>query len=156
MEMPKEFPADMWNQMNSINMMNPMNSMNMMNSMNSMDMMEQMKSMNIKMNQMNQVQKSSQNSNNDSNDNNNSTHDQGINVSFWKMDGQKKFPYNIQCLLSDQISDIIQKYKNLSSDNDTSNTFIFYGKELNLNVTADEAGFFNQAVIFVMTTNTTK
>ena len=108
------------------------------------------------MNQMNQVQKSSQNSNNDSNDNNNSTHDQGINVSFWKMDGQKKPPYLIKCLLSDQVSDIIQKYKNLSSDNDTSNTYFFNGKELNLSETVVEAGFFNQAVIFVVTTNTTK
>jgi hypothetical protein len=146
MEMPKEIPPDILKQMNSMNMMNPMNSMNMMNPMNSMDMMEQMQSMNTIWNQMIQNQKSSQNSNNDS-----------INVLFCKMDGQKKPPYIIQCSLSDQVSDIIQKYKNLSSDNDTNNTFIFNGKELNLKVTADEAGLFNQAFIFVMTTtNTTK
>ena len=78
--------------------------------------------------------------------------DQAITIIFRKGDEENKSSYSILCALSEKVSDIIQKYKNISLDNDISNTFIFNGKELNLNITVAEAGLTNQANISVITT----
>ena len=74
-----------------------------------------------------------------------------ITVIFRKGDEENKFSYSILCALYEKVSDIILKYKRISLDNDISNTFIFNGKELNLNMTVAEAGLTNLANISVIT-----
>ena len=51
-----------------------------------------------------------------------------------------------------KISDIIQKYRTKSSNNDPSKKFIFSAKGLNLDLTAAEAGLTRNAYIFVVNT----
>ena len=42
-----------------------------------------------------------------------------------------------------KVSDIIQKYRNKSLDNETTSIFLFNGNPLDPNMTAAEAGLFN-------------
>jgi len=127
--------------------MNP-NMMNMgMNPMVNKEMNPNM--MNMGMNPMmmnplmNQIQNNSQNSKKDSNENN-----QVINVIFKKGDGQN----TVQCVLSDHVSNIIQKYANKSLDNNMTEKFVFNGKALDPNITIAEAGLYDQANILVFNT----
>ena len=92
---------------------------------------------------MNQIQNNSHNSKKDSNENN-----QVINVIFKKGDGQN----TVQCVLSDQVSNIIQKYANKSLDNNMTEKFVFNGKALDPNITIAEAGLYDQANILVFNT----
>ena len=62
-------------------------------------------------------------------------------------------PVMIQCLLTDKISDIIVKYRNISNNNEENVKFIFNAKDLNENLTVREAGLLNSSSIFVVKTN---
>ena len=98
------------------------------------------------MNQMNQIKKNSQNLNKDYNEN---ILNQEINILF--NNNLESIPLNIiQCTLSDKVSDIIQKYRNKTLDKETTNIFHYNGKALDLNMTADEAGLYNHAIINVI------
>ena len=46
-------------------------------------------------------------------------------------EGQQGPPIMIQCMDNDKISDVIQRYRTKSSDNDNSKKFIFNAKQLN-------------------------
>ena len=148
-------PNMMMNMLNP-NMMNMgMNPMMMNSGMNPMMMNKEMNPnmvnkemnpnmMNMGMNpMMNQIQNNSHNSKKDSNENN-----QVINVIFKKGDGQN----TVQCVLSDQVSNIIQKYANKSLDNNMTEKFVFNGKALDPNITIAEAGLYDQANILVFST----
>ena len=132
-------PKMMMNMPNMMNMgMNPMVMTSGMNPMVNKEMNPMM------MNPlMNQIQNNSQNSKKDSNENN-----QVINVIFKKGDGQN----TVQCVLSDHVSNIIQKYANKSLDNNMTEKFVFNGKALDPNITIAEAGLYDQANILVFST----
>ena len=57
----------------------------------------------------------------------------------------------VQCLKSEKVSDLIQKYRNESGDSDCSKKFIFNGKQLNGYRTVAEAGIEKYGNIFVST-----
>ena len=144
-------PNMMMNMLNP-NMMNMgMNPMMMNSGMNPMMMNKEMNPnmMNMGMNpmmmnpMMNQIQNNSKNSKKNSNENN-----QVLNVIFKKGDEQN----TVQCVLSDQVSNIIQKYANKSLDNNMTEKFVFNGKALDPNITIAEAGLYDQANILVFST----
>ena len=58
----------------------------------------------------------------------------------------------VQCLKSEKVSDLIQKYRNESGDSDCSKKFIFNGKQLNGYLTVAEVGIVKDANIFVVPT----
>lgn len=59
-------------------------------------------------------------------------------------------PITIQCLGTEKVSDLIQKYRNKSGDSDCSKKFIFDAKQLNDSLTVDEAGIGDKSNIFVV------
>ena len=138
----KETKESTTNPMNQMNMMDPM-IRNIMNAKNR-----------YMMNPMNQNMMNPMNQNmiNQMIQNQMSPMYPRIIVIFRKGDEENKSSYSIPCVLNEKVSDIIQEYKRISLDNDISNTFIFNGKELNLNITVAEAGLTNQANISVITT----
>ena len=71
-------------------------------------------------------------------------------------EGQQGPPIMIQCLDSDKISDLIQRYRTKSNDNDDSKKFIFNAKQLNPTLSVGEAGITDNANIFVVTTRGVK
>ena len=62
----------------------------------------------------------------------------------------------IQCLDTDRLSEVIQRYRVKSNDNDDSKKFIFNAKQLNMSLTVGEAGLTDNANIFVVTTRGVK
>jgi len=58
----------------------------------------------------------------------------------------------VQCLKDEKASDIIQRYRMKSGNNDSTNKFIFNGKNLNPSLTVAEAELTNNANIFVVST----
>ena len=60
---------------------------------------------------------------------------------------------SVECRFEDKISEIIERYRNLSSNNDETNKFIFNAKALNPSLTVAEAGLNNNSNIFVVETN---
>ena len=124
------------------NMMNMMN-MGMMNNMPMMMQMNQMSQMN--MSQMGKM------TNQNSGDSNNY-----ITIYFRLNDRGGEKPIAVQCLLTDLVSDIIQKYRNKSLDNDVTKKFIFNAKALDPKMSAEKAGLSDQATIFVVTTKNVK
>ena len=79
---------------------------------------------------------------------------QGINVVFIVSGKQANGmpPLNIQCKESDMVSDLIQKYRNKTGDNNTTKKFIYNAKNLEKNITVKQAGISNNANIFVVST----
>ena len=147
----------MTNQMNNpmINpmnnpMMNPMmmNNMNNMNDMNNMPNMAQM-SLHLQNQYQNQIQNMNQ-------DNQNSGLQSPLNncitVVFRVGDNDTSEPLKIQCTSSDRVSDLIERYRTKSQDNDPTKKFIFNARELDANLTVGEAGLYEGSNIFVIKT----
>jgi len=61
-------------------------------------------------------------------------------------------PPSIQCLPDEKVSDVIQRYRSKSGDNDPTKKFIFNIKALNCDLTVAEAGLTNNCNIFVVST----
>ena len=59
---------------------------------------------------------------------------------------------NIQCKSNEKVSDLIQRYRDKSGDNDPTKKFIFNAKNLPKDKTISEAGIYNNSNIFVVTT----
>ena len=132
------------------NMLMMMNMNN--NNMNNMNDQAQTQMMNM-MNQMNQNNQNNQNNDDQSSSNQNQTG--GICVIFRASganQGEKSAPIMVQCLPNDKVSDVIERYRTKSQDRDPSKKFIFNAKNLNLDLTVQQAGFTNNANIFVVTT----
>ena len=160
--------------MNNMNMNSGMMNPNMMNmgmsnmgmnpNMMNMGMMNMGMGMGMNTNMMNMAQMSQANqaamnqilnqnqSNAGSSSVSNSSNSGGITVLFRKNDAPGEKPFAIQCMLSDQVSDIIQRYRNKSGDNDVTKKFIFNAKALNPQLSCAEAGLSDQANVFVVTT----
>ena len=127
------------NMMNSNNMMNN-NINNMMNNFNNMNNLinnninninPMMSNINMNMNQYQNIPK--------------------INVFFRETgNDSNKITIMINVKEDEKIQDIIQKYREKSSNYDINLKFIFNAKELNLSLTVAEAGIRNNANIFVV------
>ena len=75
-----------------------------------------------------------------------------ITVVFRVGDDATGEPLKIQCSSTDKISDLIQRYRTKSLDDDTSKKFIFNARELDTNLTVGEAGLYEGSNIFVIKT----
>ena len=166
------------NQMNSMMMNNSMNSQMGMNNQMNLNQMDMINSpMNSMMGQMDMNQNITMMTNmmnqmdNDNQmnhmamiqmQNNNQSPDEekindigiyGINLTFRKEGGSHiKFNPIIQCCIDEKVSDVIQRYRAKSGDNDPTNKFIFNAKNLNQNLTVAEVGMTKNANIFVVST----
>ena len=172
------------NNMNNMNAMNNGMNMNMnMNNMNNMNMMNgmQMNPMNPMMN-FNMMGNNMQGQNmasmaqsmmnnfsnfqppivqdNQAQNNNNSN---SINVKFRAGGLQRQTQQDgsdpgivIQCTLDEKLSVIVDRYKNKSGDDITDKKFVYNAKNLNLTLTAAEAGLINNSIIFVLNTKNVK
>ena len=140
------------NSMNNNMMGNDMNN-NMMNSNNMMN-----NNINNMMNNFNNMNNLINNNINPMMRNTNIKIDQYLNnpVSFtvyFRESGnviKNKNPIMVNVNEEEKISDIIQKYREKSSNYDINLKFIFNAKELNLSLTVAEAGITNNANIFVV------
>ena len=74
-----------------------------------------------------------------------------INVTF-RESGNISQPsaVTVQCNPEENVSDIIEKYRNKANDHDESKKFVFNAKDLNPNLSVTEAGIMNNANIFVI------
>ena len=116
-----------------------------------MNQMVQMINMNAQMANNFSNQGNFQN-NNDPSQNNNG----GISIRFRKNGGGKNSEIIIQCLPDKKVSDVIQRYRAKSGENDTSKKFIFNAKALNQSLNVAEAGLANNVNVFVITTKGVK
>ena len=164
--------SDLINKMNPMNSMMGMNQMgmmemNQMDFLNSSQMMNQMKMMNFKDNQMNpmmmmmmlnqmnnQENQMDMRTNQMKNDEIPEQQSGGINLRFRKSgNGPDINPeFIIQCLPNEKVSDVIERYRAKSGDNDPTKKFIYNAKTLNCDLTVAEAGLSNNANIFVVAT----
>ena len=163
------------NNMNNMNAMNNGMNMNMnMNNMNNMNMMNGMQMnpmMNFNMmgnnmqgqNMANMAQSMMNNfsnfqppivQDNQAQSNNNSNF---INLKFRAGGLQRQTQQDdsdagivIQCTLDEKLSVIVDRYKNKSGDDITDKKFVYNAKNLNLTLTAAEAGLINNSIIFVL------
>ena len=118
------------------NMMNMMN-MNMHQDNNNFDIEQMMQKMNMQSNdQISDEEKISDNYNG------------GIEVNF----RNQSISLKIQCKPDEKVSDIIQRYRDKSGDNEPTKKFIFNAKALNPYLTVAEAGLANNFNIFVVST----
>ena len=60
--------------------------------------------------------------------------------------------YSFQCHMDEKISIVIERYRNIASDFNDNEKFIFNAKALNPSITVAEAGFNNNSNIFVVET----
>ena len=169
------------NNMNNMNAMNNGMNMNMnMNNMNNMNMMNGMQMnpmMNFNMmgnnmqgqNMANMAQSMMNNfsnfqppivQDNQAQNNNNSNF---INLKFRVGGLQRQTQQDdsdaeivIQCTLDEKLSVIVDRYKNKSGDDITDKKFVYNAKNLNLTLTAAEAGLINNSIIFVLNTKNVK
>ena len=163
--------------MGGMNNMNPMmqNMMGQTNMMNNPALMQQMLMMQMNMqnmqmkNMQNQMQNylnnGSQNIGNQSQSQfKNESQSQSISSSsggkcviFRKSgEGQQGAPIMVQCLDSDKVSEVINRYRAKSGDQDPSKKFIFNAKALNASLSVAEAGLTDNANIFVVATRGVK
>ena len=77
---------------------------------------------------------------------------QTIEIIFLKV-GKIPKEIKLQCKPDDKVSSIIEKYRNLSGDRDTSENFVFNGKNLDENLTLEKAGIMDKCYIFVYKRN---
>ena len=154
--------------MNQMQMMNSGMGMNQMQMMNSGMGMNQMQMMNNLMTQMNMGNLSQQalnmmmnfnNGNNANNANNNQNNSQNENSGKMTVifrvsgnAGESQAPLMIQCLPNEKVSQLIQRYRTKSGDEDESKKFIFNAKNLVPSLTISEAGISNNSNIFVVVT----
>ena len=61
----------------------------------------------------------------------------------------------VQCTLEEKLRDIVQKYRNKSLDNEEKK-FVYNAKNLDLSLSAAEAGLIDNATIFVLNTKNVK
>ena len=133
------------------NMMNNMQNNNMQNMANIM--MNNLANMNNPVNNQNMQQQGQQAS------------PQFINIHFRtgrgiagqnqpQQDGQAN-EIIIQCNINDKISDIVEKYRTKSLDREEKK-FVYNAKNLDLRLTASEAGLVDNATIFVLNTKNVK
>ena len=134
---------------------NPMMMNTMMNIMNSLIynsfLFEQIKNiMNQELNQMNFMNMNNQNLNMINNMNNpiNNIKEKKITLIFQKSGYLKKTFVN--CYLNDKISNIIEKYRELSDDQDKELKFLFNARTINPLETVSEVGFKNGSLIIVV------
>ena len=85
------------------------------------------------------------NQNNDNNNNDNTY----LNV-YFKKGSSKRF--EIQCMISEKVSELINKYISKSGDKDKSNKYFLNAKQLSPDLTLAESGFINGAEITVIST----
>jgi len=78
-----------------------------------------------------------------------------ISISFRSGCGLKSRT-DIKCLLNEKVSDIIERYREKSGDNDPTKKFVFNAKDLDLSLTVAEAGLVNDSSINVYTTKCIK
>ncbi len=110
------------------------------------------------MQQQQQQQQMSQNLNTSNISSQNASSGGNLNV-FFRQGGSNtnnQPPIMIQCRPDDKVSDIIEKYRTKSMDNDISKKFIFNAKALAPTLKLSEAGITNNANIFVVTTQGVK
>ena len=131
-----------------------MNNPQMMMNMMTMNQMSQMNNMaNINQQAMNMMNPNNFIANNNQSNNKATNNNGEINVFFRASgEGQKKDAIQIQCMLNDKVSDIIEKYKNKAGVVGTGKKFIFNAKNLVPSLTLAEAGITNNANIFVVET----
>ena len=150
------------NNMNNMNMMNcmqmnPMMNFNMMgNNMQGQNMASMAQSM---MNNFSNFQPPIVQDNQAQNNNNSNS----INVKFRAGGLQRQTQQDgsdpgivIQCTLDEKLSVIVDRYKNKSLDDITDKKFVYNAKNLNLTLTAAEAGLINNSIIFVLNTKNVK
>ena len=144
------------NNMNNMNMMNgmqmnPMMNFNMMgNNMQGQNMANMAQSM---MNNFSNFQPPIVQDNQAQNNNNSNF----INLKFRAGGLQRQTQQDdsdagivIQCTLDEKLSVIVDRYKNKSNDDITDKKFVYNAKNLNLTLTAAEAGLINNSIIFVL------
>ena len=87
-----------------------------------------------------------------------SPQEKGVNIVFRVSgpEGQGRPPLSIQCMPNEKISDVIQKYRTKSGDQDQTKKFIFNAKNLNPQLSVGEAGITDNANVFVVTTQGVK
>ena len=80
-----------------------------------------------------------------------------INVTFRpSSDEEKNLPITIQCNINGSVSDLIEKYRAISGDKDTSRKFIYDARVLNPSLTLKEEGILNNSNVFVVVTKGVK
>ena len=151
----------MMNQMNNP-MMNQMNNplMNQMNNPMMNPMMNNMNTMSMaQISQQIQNQYYNQLSNNAGNQNSSSnldlqlqTPNDNITVVFRTSNNINDYPLKIQCRKDEKISALIERYRTKAMDHDIGKKFIFNAKQLNKDLTVEEAGLSEGSNIFVVTT----
>jgi len=162
-------PMMMMNQMKMNNQMNPNmmnNQMIMMNQMNMNNQMDPNMMNNQMMMMMNQINLEDEKKMNCQNNNQisdkekiNDKGNQGeISVYFRQsgIEGREFGLSSIQCLKDEKASDIIQRYREKSGNNDPTKKFIYNGKNLSPSLTVAEAGMTNGANVFVVSTKDVK
>ena len=82
------------------------------------------------------------------------TQDKEITIIFQKKTSldQRKRLTCVQCLPNEKISDVIQKYREKSGDNDQSLKFIYNSYKLNPELTVKQADLLNNSNVFVIVT----
>ena len=61
-------------------------------------------------------------------------------------------PITVECSPNEKVNDVIERYRNLSNDRDTTKKFIFNAFALNPSLTIAEAGMANDSNVFVLAT----
>ena len=140
-----------------MNVNNPMNYQGNMGMMNPQMMMNfnQMSQLNQSANQFNNSLNNSNNNHTKVNENTSfySDNSGGINV-FFRKNGENEEDTSImvQCKTSDKMSEVIDRYRTKSLDNDPTKKFIFNAKEVIPHYTVEQHRIRNNASIFVVTT----
>ena len=82
------------------------------------------------------------------------TQDKEITIIFRKnsSNNERTRHTSVQCLPNEKISDIIQKYREKSGDNDQSLKFIYNSYKLNPELTVKQADLLNNSNVFVIVT----
>ena len=80
------------------------------------------------------------------------TPNDNITVVFRTSNNINDYPLKIQCTKNEKVSDLIERYRTKAVDHDTTKRFIFNAKELNKDLTIEEAGLSEGSNIFVVTT----
>ena len=80
------------------------------------------------------------------------TPNDNITVVFRTSNNINDYPLKIQCTKNEKVSDLIERYRTKAIDHDTTKRFIFNAKELNKDLTIEEAGLSEGSNIFVVTT----
>ena len=140
------------NNMNNFNNINNMNDMNM-NIFNNMNNLNNMNNINNNINNYNNMNNDNNNFNNNTNNNINNNLNQingnGFSI-IVKESSSNKMRALENCLPSDKISDLMNRYRNKINDHISNLYFTYNAKQLNPNKTLSEEGIINLTTIIVM------